>query len=134
MDDPLYRARIGDLADAEAALRGDRPDWTVKRLAWDLHGRAVPYLVVTRDGHDVHVSLNTDPYVAEESKEIADSYAERAYAAKVAAADRRFEIVFEMREDMDNFNTVAFVQHSLRDLLGRDCITFMASAEEFIDE
>ena len=58
----------------------------------------------------------------------------KADAAKIAAADRRFEIGFELRVDMDNFNTVVFVQHALRDLLGRDCVTFMASAEQFIDE
>ena len=120
---------------AEAALRAYQQNWTVERRAWEYQGREMAYLVVREGGHEVNVALNSEETVLEESKEIAEAYASgRPDAAKIAAADRRFELGFELRVDMDNFNTVVFVQHALRDLLGRDCVTFMASAEQFIDE
>jgi hypothetical protein len=122
------------LAGAEAALRHDRNDWTVERRESAYHGRTMLCLAVMRDGHEISVSLNTDTYVLEESRDIAGHHSGRLDAAKIAACDGRFAIGFEPREDMDNFNTLCFVQHSLRDLLRGDGITFMSNVNEFIDE
>ena len=129
----LFRGQENlSLDHARAALVQAR-GWSVATRQWDYRGHPMQYLVVEEGGHEVAVALNTDPYVRDESAEIAGRYGTgRPDQSDIAEMGHRFEIGFEMREDMDNFNTIVFVQHALHALLHGNCVTFMANVGQFI--
>jgi hypothetical protein len=120
------------LGAAAAALRAAR-NWTVQVQS----GRGRPQegntIVVTEGTRSVSVGLNEGPLVSQESAEIAVQHARgRPDQSSIAKASRRFEIRFDLDQDMGNLNTALFVQHALVRLLGGDCATFMANVGTFI--
>lgn len=121
----MFTDKSVTLEAAAAALRS-AGDWQVKVVTQELRpGETESQIVVRERGHDVGVGIADGPHVLLESAELAERHgANRPNRQELAHCARRFEIAYELREDMDNFNTVCFIEHALQRLLGNHGITF----------
>lgn len=74
-------------------------------------------LTVLVDGFHFHIAFADQPYVLEESIEIAAEFAaDRPDRAAIAKAACRFELSSDDDPDMDHFNAMLFICHALESL------------------
>jgi hypothetical protein len=76
-------------------------------------------IVVKSSGWEVRLHLMDEPYVAEESRDIAKQFADCPRAAEIGECERRVEVCStDPDPDMGHFNDFVFVLHALEEFRG----------------
>lgn len=113
MSQPVYQAFLLltpeaelTVADVQDILRSINDRWQIS-----LHERGV---IVNSDEWEIHIALNEEPWVRDESQEIATALEDFPEAREIEQCDRRWEVHSHTPDpEMDYFNDYLFIVERL---------------------